>query len=123
MVEVNKKKTSYLIFFIAVFITVVLARSFYFNLNLKPTNITTKSHKENVILLNTTTTSSNYISMRISRIKVLEIFIERDTLSPFLKTFGEFFEIEKIIKVIEKKVKIEFFYSILIRYRDRILRI
>lgn len=123
MVEVDKKKASYLIFFIAVFITVVLARSFYFNLNLKPTNIAIKSHKENVVLLNSTNTSSNYISIRISRIKVLEIFVERDTLPPFVKPFGEFFEIEKIVKIIEKKIKIDFFYSILMRYRDRILRI
>lgn len=116
----DKKTAIYLIFFIFSFLVIAFASSF--NLNNKAL-YNSSSKKENVIFLNNTPSSSNYLAMRISRIKVLDVFVETDSLPPFLSDVKSIFNLEKIIKIVERIEKVNIFYSILDRDKKRILLI
>ncbi len=115
----EKRIAIYLMFFIISFVMIVFVKSF--NVSNK-TQINSKYKKETVIL-NNSSSSSNYLGIRISRVKVLEKFIESDTLPHFINIMKEFFELEVIIKITEKIERINCFYSILDRDKRRILRI
>lgn len=115
----DKKIAIYLIFFIFSFLAISFASSF----NIDNKILYNSSKKENVIFLNQSSNNSNYLAMRISRIKVIDIFVETDSLPPFLNDVKDVFELEKIIKIIERIEKVSTFYSILDRDKNRILLI
>ena len=116
----EKRIARYLIFFIISFIMIVFIKSFNISNKTLPNN---KYKRENAIFLNNTSNSFNYLGMRISRVKVLEKFIECDTLPHFIDVMKEFFELEVIVKITERVEKVNPFYSILDRDKRRILRI
>ena len=116
----DKRIAAYLIFFIFSFLAISFASSF--NIDNK-TFYNSSTKRENAIFLNQSSTSSNYLAMRISRIKVMDIFIETDSLPPFVDSVKNIFEMEKIINIVERAYKILGFYTILDRDKRRILLI
>lgn len=85
----DKRIAAYLIFFIFSFLAISFASSF--NIDNK-TFYNSSTKRENAIFLNQSSTSSNYLAMRISRIKVMDIFVETDSLPPFVDSVKNIFE-------------------------------
>lgn len=117
----DKRIAAYLIFFIFSFLVISFASSF--NIDNKTFFYNSSTKRENAIFLNQSSTSSNYLAMRISRIKVMDIFVETDSLPPFVDSVKNIFEMEKIINIVERAYKILGFYTILDRDKRRILLI
>ncbi|WP_300331915.1 hypothetical protein [Fusobacterium sp.] len=116
----EKRIAIYLMFFIVSFVMIVFVKSFNFS---NRTHTNSRYKKESTIFLNNSSSSSNYLGMRISRVKILEKFIECDTLPHFIDVMKEFFELEVVVKITERVERINPFYSILDRDKRRILRI
>lgn len=123
MLKRDKKITFSIISFLVSFIFIVFVQSM--NIDNINSNIPLKSEKESAIFFDKeTSTSENYISVRISRTTVLEIFMGRDSLPNFVKKMEENLFFKKIIKLTEKKGReIISLSSILQRYKERILLI
>lgn len=79
--------------------------------------------KENAIFLDSERTYFSYISMRISKVKILEIFKSNGDLNNFIDDTPIYKIVDKKIREKETKVKTYFIFTILQRYRDRLLRI
>lgn len=102
MLKRDKKITFSIISFLVSFIFIVFVQSM--NIDNINSNIPLKSEKESAIFFDKeTSTSENYISVRISRTTVLEIFMGRDSLPNFVKKMEENLFFKKIIKLTEKK--------------------
>lgn len=121
MVKNNKKVSLCIISFIVSFIFIIFVQS----LNINSTrNVPLKSEKENAIFFEKTNSSENYISMRISRSNIFEIFTGRDTLPNFVKKMEEYLFLPKKLRLSERTAgEIISLCSILQRYRERILLI
>ena len=83
MLKKNNKVSLYIIPFIISFVFIVFMQSL--NINNSRVNIPLKAEKESAIFFERSNGSENYISMRISRTGVFEIFMGRDTLPSFVK--------------------------------------
>lgn len=117
----SKKRLSlYVVSFIIFFITIISVHNITVDNRFNPP---VKSSKENAIFVSENNSSINYISMKISRTKVFEVFMNRDHLPQFLKKSEDYFIFHKIIKFTEKVIEIRLSYSILQRYVERILLI
>lgn len=81
MLKKNNKVSLYIIPFIISFVFIVFMQSL--NINNSRVNIPLKAEKESAIFFERSNGSENYISMRISRTGVFEIFMGRDTLLLF----------------------------------------
>lgn len=79
--------------------------------------------KENAIFLDSERTYFSYISMRISKVKILEIFKSNGDLNNFIDDTPIYKIVDKKIREKETKVKTYFIFTILQRYKDRLLRI
>ena len=122
MLKNNDKKLSfYIVPFIISFIFIVFVHSLNINSSI---NFPAKSQKENAIFFDKSSPSENYISMRILRSRVFEVFMGRDSLPDFTKKHEEFVILRKITKTFEKiREDNRIFCSILKRYKERILLI
>lgn len=116
----NKKTALYIIPFLISFIFIVFIHS----LNVNTRFVPLKSEKENAIFLDEMKSTENYISVRVtSRIKVTDIFSGRDTLPELIHNTEDYIIFDKTTTLIGKIVKEQVFYSIIQRYKERILLI
>lgn len=79
--------------------------------------------KENTIFLDSERTYFSYISMKISKVKIFEIFKSNGDLDHFIDDTPIYKIVDKKIREKETKVKTYFIFTILQRYKDRLLRI
>ena len=122
MMKKNNKVSLYIIPFIISFVFIVFMQSL--NINNSRVNIPLKAEKESAIFFERSNGSENYISMRISRTGVFEIFMGRDTLPSFVKKVEEYTFFKKVIRLSERNAgEIAAVCSILQRYKERILLI
>lgn len=115
----NKKLQFFIVPFIISFIFIVFAHSMNFNAKYTPL----RSEKENAIFLDKSAATENYISVRATRTKVADVFAGKDSLPPFVHNTEHRFIFNEIEKFLGKITEKEFSYSILQRYKKRILLI
>lgn len=115
----NKKAQFYIIPFIISFIFIIFIHS----MNVSPRYVPLRSEKESAIFFDKSAESENYISVRASRTKTADVFAGRDTLPNFVNKPENHFIFDRLIKFAGKTIENSFFYSILERYKTRILLI
>ena len=122
MFKDNKKISFSIVIFLVSFIFIVFAHSL--NMNNSRINLSLKSKKENSIFFEKSSHSENYISIKNLRTKTFQIFSSKDIIPDFAKKIEEHILINKLIKLPKRIVEILIErYSILERYKERILRI
>ncbi len=119
----NNKKSLFSTF---IFIILFAFAVFMYNLNInnsKP-SLSIKSKKESSIFIEKTNYSKNYISTKILKAKVFQIFNGKEITPNFIKKVEDYTLIKKIFKIPNKVIYVLFkTYSILERYKERILLI
>ncbi|WP_300357323.1 hypothetical protein [Fusobacterium sp.] len=122
MFKNNKKSLFSTFIFIILFVFTIF--TYNININNSKASLSTKSKKESSIFIEKTNYSKNYISTRILRAKVFQIFNGREITPNFVKKVEDYTLVKEIFKAPNKIIYVLLkTYSILERYKERILLI